>query len=277
LETEPPSQHRWDLIAKTVTAIGAILAGVFIPVAINYNQEKNREAQLYVQIMTQREQSDSSLRSQMFNALIGSYFGRDILRDPEKQMTYLHLLTLNFQDFFDARPLFEDLNKRVSPEQRTRLLSIARDAADRQINLLTKPDAEPMELQLCVTESEECKKMGTFTLKGREKNYPFAVSLQEVDPYEITVRVSSAAEDFNFKTIQFTMSYFDTPFMNNTKLMDGSRFAFVLRNADPARKIATIEIVSFPEEYMNLRDRPYFDEMLSKLGAKTPSHEEKKK
>ena len=275
MEPETPSQHRWDLIAKTVTAIGAILAGVFIPVAINYNQEKNREAQLYVQIMTQREQSDSSLRSQMFTSLIGSYFGQDILRDPEKQMTYLHLLTLNFQDFFDARPLFEDLNKRVNPEQRVRLLSIARDAADRQINLLTKPNAEPMEMQLCVNETEDCKSMGTFTLKGKEKDYPFAVSLEEVNPYEILVRVSSAAENFNFKTIEFSMSYFDTPFMNNTKLMDGSRFAFVLRNADPTRKIATIEVVSFPEEYMNLRDRPYFDEMLSRLGAKSPSHEEK--
>jgi len=57
--------------------------------------------------------------------------------------------------------------------------------------------------------------------------------------------------------------------MNNTKLVDGSRFSFVLRNADPTRKIAAIEVVTFPNEYMNLRDRPYFDEMLSRLGAKS--------
>ncbi len=82
------------------------------------------------------------------------------------------------------------------------------------------------------------------------------------------MRVSSASEKFNFKTIEFDVSYFDTPFMNNTKLVDGSRFSFVLENADPQRKIASIEVVTFPEEYMNLRDRPYFDEMLSRLGAK---------
>jgi hypothetical protein len=267
LETEKPTPRGLDLIAKAGTAIGALLAGVLIPVVINYNQEKNRETQLYVQIMTQREQSDSTLRSQMFNSLIGSYFGQDILKDPEKQMMYLHLLTLNFQEFFDARPLFEDLNKRINPEQRERLLAIARDAADRQINLLTKPNNEPMEIRLCVEETDDCKKMGTFTLKGKNGPYPFAVWLQEVDPSDIRVRVSSAAENFNFKTIEFTMSYFDTPFMNNTKLEDGSRFSFVLRNADPARKIATIEVVTFPEEYMNLRDRPYFDEMLSRLGT----------
>ncbi|MCE9625852.1 MAG: hypothetical protein K8R69_10450 [Deltaproteobacteria bacterium] len=265
-EETPP--HKWDLIAKAATAIGALLAGVAIPIVINYNQEKNRETQLYVQIMTQREQSDSTLRSQMFNALIGSYFGDDILKDPEKQMMYLHLLSLNFQEFFDARPLFEDLNRRVNPEQKARLLAIAKDAADRQVNLLTKPDNEPTELQLCVESKDDCKNMTTFSLKGKDGVYPFAVRLQEVTPSEIRVRVSSASEKFNFKTIEFTVSYFDTPFMNNTKLMDGSRFSFVLENADADRKIASIEVVAFPEEYMNLRDRPYFDEMLSRLGSK---------
>ncbi len=167
-KAEPAPAHKWDLLSKVVTAIGALLAGVAIPIVINYNQEKNREAQLYVQIMTQREQSDSSLRSQMFNALIGSYFGGDVLKDPEKQMMYLHLLSLNFQEFFDARPLFEDLNRRVTPEQRTRLLSIAKDASDRQVNLLTKPNNEPVELQLCVESSESCQNMASFNLKGRE-------------------------------------------------------------------------------------------------------------
>jgi hypothetical protein len=269
VDSTQPAQRRLDVIAKIVTAAGALLAGVFIPIAINYNQEKNRETQLYVQIMTQREQSDSVLRSQMFNSLIGSYFGKDILEDPEKQMMYLHLLTLNFQEFFDARPLFEDLNKRVNSEQRIRLLAIARDAADKQVNLLTKPDNEPTEMRLCVEESNDCKKMETFVLKGKDHSYPFAVRIQDTTLSDIRVRVSSAEEGFNFKTIEFEVSYFDTPFMNNTKLVDGSRFSFVLKNVDPARKIATIEVIVFPEQYMNLRDRPYFDEMLSRLGQKS--------
>ncbi len=184
-------------------------------------------------------------------------------------MLYLHLLTLNFQEFFDARPLFEDLNRRVNPEQKTRLLAIARDAADRQVNLLSKPNNEPIELRLCVESSADCQNMGTFNLRGRDGTYPFAVRLQDVGSSEIKVRVSSANENFNFKTIEFAMSYFDTPFMNNTKLVDGSRFSFILRNADPERKIASIEVVTFPDEYMNLRDRPYFDEMLSRLGEKS--------
>ncbi|MCC7203156.1 MAG: hypothetical protein IT393_10925 [Nitrospirae bacterium] len=269
---KPPITSRFDIITKTVTAIGALLAGIFIPVVINYNQEKNRETQLYVQIMTQREQSDSALRSQMFNSLISSYFGQDIVRDPEKQMMYLHLLTLNFQEFFDARPLFEDLDNKVTPAQRSRLISIARDAADRQVNMLTKPENEPIEMILCVEETEGCKRMDTFTIRGKKKSsFKFSVLLRQVSSSEARVRVSSAEDSFNFKTVEIGVSYFDTPFMNNTKLIDGSRFSFVLRNMDPVRQMATIEVVTFPEEYMNLRDRPYFDEMLSRLGSKEHS------
>lgn len=267
---KPPITSRFDIITKVVTAIGALLAGIFIPVVINYNQEKNRETQLYVQIMTQREQSDSALRSQMFNSLISSYFGQDIIRDPEKQMMYLYLLTLNFQEFFDARPLFEDLDNRVTPAQRSRLIAIARDAADRQVNMLTKPENEPIEMTLCVEENEGCKRMDTFTIKGKkDHSYQFSALLRQVSSSEARVRVSSAEGSFNFKTVEIGVSYFDTPFMNNTKLIDGSRFSFVLKNMDPVRQMATIEVVTFPEEYMNLRDRPYFDEMLSRLGAKS--------
>src|SRR3989304_679071 len=232
------------------------------------NEEKNRESQLYVQIMTQREQSDSALRSQMFNFLISSYFGQEILRDPEKQMMYLHLLTLNFQEFFDASPLFEDLEKRITPAQRSMLLSIARDASDSQVNMLTKPENEPIEMILCVEESEECKRMDTFTIKGKKKrSFQFSVLLRDVSASEVRVRVSSAEGSFNFKTVEIGVSYFDTPFMDNTKLIDGSRFSFILKNIDPVRQMATIEVVTFPEGYMNLRDRPYFDEMLSRLGS----------
>ena len=269
METDNTAKkNRFELVTKVVTAIGALLAGIFIPVVIHYNEEKNRETQLYVQIMTQREQSDSALRSQMFNFLISSYFGQEILRDPEKQMMYLHLLTLNFQEFFDARPLFEDLEKRITPAQRSMLLSIARDASDRQVNMLTKPENEPIEMILCVEESEECKRMDTFTIKGKKKrSFQFSVLLRDVSASEVRVRVSSAEGSFNFKTVEIGVSYFDTPFMNNTKLVDGSRFSFVLKNIDPVRQMATIEVVTFPEEYMNLRDRPYFDEMLSRLGS----------
>ncbi len=59
--------------------------------------------------------------------------------------------------------------------------------------------------------------------------------------------------------------YYDMPLMNNTRLADGSRFAFALKNSDPSAKRAVLKIVTFPAEFMSLRDRPYFDEMLARV------------
>ncbi|MEW6585457.1 MAG: hypothetical protein AB1442_07560 [Nitrospirota bacterium] len=53
--------------------------------------------------------------------------------------------------------------------------------------------------------------------------------------------------------------------MSNTRLADGSRFAFTLKNSDTSEQRAVLKVVTFPEEFMSLRDRPYFDEMLSKV------------
>lgn len=259
-----------EVITKIVTAASALIAGIAIPVVLNYNEEKNRQSQLYVQIMSQREQSDSALRERMFNALITSYFGKEVATDPEKQIMYLHLLTLNFQEFFDAKPLFEDLDKKLTGASRKKLQNIAREVADRQVNMLTKPEHKPVELMLCSEQQNNCQATGAFSVKGPQRTYHFNVELLDVGDSEVFLRVSPVQEGpqrerFDFKPIEFGVSYYDTPFMNNTRLTDGSRFAFALKNSDPKEKIAVLKVVTFPEEFMSLRDRPYFDEMLAKV------------
>lgn len=266
METEK-KRDRFDILTKTVTAIGTVMMGIFIPIVIHINGEKNRQSQLYIQTMTQREQSDSDLRSKMFDSLIGSYFGKGIQTDPAKQMLYLHLLTLNFQEFFDARPLFEDLNETLAGEKRQRLLAIAREATNRQVNMLTSPDREPTEMMLCAKETKECSKTGRFNLKIKQGNLQLDVRLLAVDSSYARVRVSAPAQTFPFKTAEFRVSFFDTPFMQNTKLGDGTRFSFILKNVDTVSQKAKFEMITFPDSYMNLRDRPYFDEMLSRLGG----------
>lgn len=259
-----------ELMAKIVTAASALIAGIAIPVVLNYNEGKNRQSQLYVQIMSQREQSDSALRERMFNALISSYFGKEVSTDPEKQIMFLNLLTLNFQEFFDAKPLFEDLDGKLKGESRRKLQKIAREVADRQINMLNKPDQGPIELMLCGEPEDDCRNTVAFSLNGLKRAYHFNVELLDVGTSAVSVRVSPAQEgaqpkSFDFKPIEFEVSYYDTPFMNNTRLTDGSRFAITLKNSDPAAKMAVLKIVIFPEEFMSLRDRPYFDEILAKV------------
>ncbi len=272
-------KDRIESISKIVTAAGAIIGGIAIPLIINYNMEKNRQSQMYVQIMSQREQSDSSLREKMFNALITSYFGKNVAQDPEKQMMYLNLLSLNFQEFFDAKPLFEDLENRLNGEKKEKLQKIAREIADRQVNLLTKPEKRPMEMNLCVKDLKDCHNGERFEVEGKGKNsYIFRINLIETGHSKIRVRVtpfvykpsahqSQYIADSDLKTLNFDVSYYDMPFMRNTRLIDGTRFSVILMNVDNKGKQASIRIITFPEEYMSLRDRPYFEEMLKKIQA----------
>lgn len=71
----------------------------------------------------------------------------------------------------------------------------------------------------------------------------------------------------NDKPIEFNVSYFDLPFMDNTRLFTGSRFAIVLRNIhkEGEDKAAELGFISFREDFMSVRDRPYFTQMLREL------------
>ncbi len=64
-------------------------------------------------------------------------------------------------------------------------------------------------------------------------------------------------------SLQFDVSYFDLPYMDNTKMSDGSRFSLILR--DVAGDSVEIEAIRFRNDFMSLRDRPLFEEMLQKL------------
>jgi hypothetical protein len=70
------------------------------------------------------------------------------------------------------------------------------------------------------------------------------------------------------------VSRFDLPYMDNTKMSDGSRFALVLRAVDLVANAVEIEAIRFRNDFISLRDRPYFEEMIQKLqGAATTTSE----
>ena len=59
-----------DVITKIVTAASVLIAGIAIPVVLNHNQEKNRQSQLYVQVMSQREQRASGAHVQRTDIIL---------------------------------------------------------------------------------------------------------------------------------------------------------------------------------------------------------------
>jgi hypothetical protein len=74
------------------------------------------------------------------------------------------------------------------------------------------------------------------------------------------------------KPIKFEVSFFDLPYMDNTRLFDGSRFALLLSHVNKKEEAAEINAIIFKGEFMSLRDRPFFEEMLQKLNQEGKSN-----
>jgi hypothetical protein len=86
----------------------------------------------------------------------------------------------------------------------------------------------------------------------------------------------------NVRPIEFDVSYFSTPYMDNTRLFGGSRFSVIYDGCiDPragdlvcrfplkssAQPQAQFKVVVFDEAFLSQRDRPYVDQILEKLGT----------
>ena len=138
--------------AKFLGGLGALVGSVLIPLFLAFqNQnnlkesERNRRAQIYAQIMSQREAKDTEIRARMFETLLSNYFksgplgenlaqlgrgsgapGQDVgsaaplalrIQDLRGKIVFLGLLMENFQEYFSARHLFKDLYLKIKAEE----------------------------------------------------------------------------------------------------------------------------------------------------------------
>jgi hypothetical protein len=128
-------------------------------------------------------------------------------------------------------------------------------------------------------ENEPLKKKYAIKIETMKIKSPYvkvSVSLHEYQWEDIPKFIQVDQEPF-----VFYVSYFDMPYMDNTRLFDGERFAIVLKaiceegskereeecgaDTSPHYSYAIFQVVTFREEFMSLRDRPLFEEMLKKL------------
>jgi hypothetical protein len=67
------------------------------------------------------------------------------------------------------------------------------------------------------------------------------------------------------KTATFTVSYFDFPMIDNTRLSGGDRCAIVLNGFSDYS--ADITVVLFPGAYASLKEKPYYGEVIESIRA----------
>ena len=124
-----------ESLAKIAAGFCAAAGAILLPLLLSRYTEENRRSEMLMRTMTEREQSDTDIRQSMFQALVNGYLGsvkEDLARTDEasfkRRMMFLELLTVNFQEFFNTKPLFEDVYRGL------------------QQNVLTSSDAESKEV-----------------------------------------------------------------------------------------------------------------------------------
>ena len=273
-ETVKP-KDKWDKLEIMLGPLGGLLTAVTIAIIsiiasgyLGKAQERDTRTRLYTELMSKREDAESSIRKDMFNSIMGN-----ILKDSstlDEKILQLELLAYNFHESLNLMPLFEYLDRSINTryvaqkisyqcEQayKGRLIKTSKDIINKQITSLgsvTRPvifryqdssyknDTEPV---YATTDSESgsdennisCTFFDTMTVDNSKVPLQQIVRLAVLsyDTVKISVKVKLTIQT-QIKgrstrinsTPEFTVNYFEFPLIDNTRLDNDMRLAVVL-------------------------------------------------
>jgi len=267
-ETVKP-KDKWDKLEIMLGPLGGLLTAVTITilsmVASGYlgkAQERDTRTRLYTELMSKREDAESSIRKDMFNSIMGN-----ILKDSstlDEKILQLELLAYNFHESLNLMPLFEYLDRSINikynaqkisyqAEQayKGRLIKTSKDIINKQITSLgavTKPvvfryqdtsyksDSEPVFATTDPDNSISHIFIDTMIVNGEKTQVQQIVRLAVLsyDTVKISVKVklttqtSINGESSLTNNPEFTVNYFEFPLIDNTRVQNDMRLAVVL-------------------------------------------------
>lgn len=144
-ESQDKPRYLMIIMPVFITALAG-LAGTFI-------MSRYQDKMSATTIISQREQAESSLRATMFNTLISTIMGNDgksKIIPPEHEVVLLEMLTLNFSENFEFKPLLihvdETLERKINDAgesdrkqlimERRHLVSASKKVVARQIAMI---------------------------------------------------------------------------------------------------------------------------------------------
>ncbi len=285
----PGQRDFWDKLAIILQPLGGLLTalaialfGYFSSDFLNRRQAIETNTRLYSELMSRREESESSLRKDMFVSIITSFLrptGGDIASD----VLNLELLVYNFHESLNLKPLFLDLKRRITKERAAagsvaarqeydsygdRLERVARETARKQMIVLEGVGKKvDRTIDLTIDPEGTTLEPASLVLDGIETN--LSVDILRVDwqnrEFEVSLTVETPDPELGrqTKTARFSVSYFDFPMIDNTRLDRGQRCAVVLNSF--SEQSADLTLVMFPGAYASLKEKPYYNEVLESV------------
>ena len=286
-----PQKDFWDRLQIILSPIGGLLTaiavaslGIFGSRTIERQQSSEAKLRLYSELMTRREESEATLRKEMFQSIIGSFFDASSA-SLDTRLLKMELLAQNFHEALNLVPLFEHMQREIdvsnsSRDQKrfyaSRLGDLAREVTRKQMIVLEssgrRHDWTVMisDSLAAGTASEQLDDVDA-TLDGIRRR--FRVTLARADTVRRELRVgleidtpqqagvpSNAVGRYS---VDFDVGFFSTPMIDNTRLSNDQRVSLVL--SDMNQYGATLSLVYFPGSRASLREKPYYEEIVRKL------------
>jgi hypothetical protein len=281
------SKDFWDKLGVFLHPVGGLLTAISVAYVgmtgsqmLERRQSVETNARLYSELMSRREESESSLRKDMFVSIIQSFLQPNA-GDLDAKVLNVELLAYNFHESLNLKPLFLDLQRRIAvskdpsrEDYRRRLQRVAREIAAKQLFALEGRGAS-FRRSVDLAELEQAGKIG-LAVEGESINVEgiacdVGLRIIEVDRAQqqlrvrLEVRSPEGSEQVTDARATFDVGFYDFPMIDNTRLANSLRCAVTLAAFSPAS--ADLAVTCFPGEYAGLKDRPYYDEVIRKLHA----------
>lgn len=280
------SWEKADVISKIAASVVTVAAAIFVGYYSNHIsnilEERKFEAarvQFYTDLMSRREEADGALRKDMFKSIIDSFLDPKSPDTPlGRKILNLELLTRNFHDSLNLKPLFINLRDEIDEfrdSQRkekymARVDGLARDISRKQMLVLEQhgkkhsetidldklENDEPQVIEWTETLDQITRKFTIVVLEADRTRKRLKVSLMVADLNKDSQTSEPAHQDFG-------VGFFDFPMIDNTRLSDNERFAVVLNQFEGPT--ADVTVVYFQGDYASLKDKAYIPEVFAKL------------
>jgi len=281
----PKQKDFWDKVTIFLHPMGGLLTAIAVTFVgmkgsqvLDRRQSVDTNARLYSELMSRREEAESSLRKDMFVSIISSFLQPNS-EDLDGKVLNLELLAYNFNDSLNLKPLFLDLQRRIQkskdPDKEDYLARINRVARETTAKQLFSLLGQGRSFTRSVDFDELTAAGGAGiplepeTITIRKSTCEVALRVISQDPVQqqilvrLEVRFPGSQPELPDTRATFNVGFFDFPVIDNTRLANGLRCAVTLANL--ASSAADLTTVCFPGEYASLKDRPYYDEVIQKL------------
>ena len=293
-EPKLPAPHRrdkWDKlqiilqpVGGLLTALAIALLGIISSQFLERRQAAESNARLYSELMSRREESESALRKDMFQTIIGAFVSPEARgTDLNSELLNLELLAYNFHESLNLKPLFIDMRRRIveggksarDPQLQVeyqgytdRIEAVAREIARKQMIVL-EGVGQKFDRTIDMADDPIGTSLEPATLKLGSRQSIFTIDILDIDRSrsEVLIGLSVDTPDSilgrQTKNASFRVGYFDFPMIDNTRLLGGDRCAVVLNSMTD--ESADMTLVLFPGAYASLKEKPYYSEVIESI------------